>query len=115
MTTLVVQDGGTLLETVTRAESIESVEEGALIETPSDQVVIDSEGHTEIFEVDTPTLIETPISSGPRGGIGPEGPPGPEGRVSKAANNRLTRKEDGLYVLDDLMPDPLAHYTLARG
>jgi len=35
--------------------------------------------------------------------------------VSPAANNRLESRPDGLYVRDDLTPDPLAYYILAKG
>lgn len=34
--------------------------------------------------------------------------------VSQVANNRLQLLPDGLHVLDDLTPDPLAYYILAR-
>lgn len=36
-------------------------------------------------------------------------------RVSPQPNNRLTLLHDGLHVLDDLAPDPLAFYILAKG
>lgn len=35
--------------------------------------------------------------------------------ISKAADNRLERKPDGLYVRDRLDPDPVAYYLLSRG
>ena len=34
--------------------------------------------------------------------------------VSLQPNNRLQLNDDGLYVLDDFAPDPLAYYILAR-
>ena len=54
---------------------------------------------------------------------GPPGPPGPPGAgaggaplISADADNRLTTGSDaGLYVRDDLVPDPLAYYILAKG
>lgn len=57
---------------------------------------------------------------------GEQGPPGPPGRdapgaggaplISNDPSNRLTQgSDDGLYVLDDLAPDPLAYYILAKG
>lgn len=56
---------------------------------------------------------------------GPQGPPGPPGRdapgaggapiISADPDNRLKQGVDGgLHVLDDLTPDPLAYYILAR-
>lgn len=36
-------------------------------------------------------------------------------QVSASAANRLERRPDGLYVHDDLTPDPLAYYILAKG
>lgn len=35
--------------------------------------------------------------------------------ISKAEDNRLERKPDGLYVKDRLDPDPVAYYLLSRG
>lgn len=35
--------------------------------------------------------------------------------VSQAENNRIELKPDGLYVKDDLDPDPLPFYILAKG
>lgn len=54
--------------------------------------------------------------------LGEQGPPGPPGVgaegvpvISADQDNRLTRGADaGLYVRDDLIPDPLAYYILAR-
>ena len=38
-----------------------------------------------------------------------------QARISADALNRLTRgSDDGLYVSDDLAPDPLAYYILAK-
>ena len=34
--------------------------------------------------------------------------------ISKVADNRLERNPDGLYVSNDLLPDPLAYYILAK-
>jgi hypothetical protein len=45
----------------------------------------------------------------------PQGPPGPSAFISSDANNRLTHGSDaGLFVLDDLSPDPLAYYILSK-
>lgn len=35
--------------------------------------------------------------------------------VSLLQGNRIQRLGDGLYVTDDLSPDPLIHYILAKG
>lgn len=44
------------------------------------------------------------------------GPPGPGATVSEDPDNRLTRGSDeGLFVLDDLIPDPVVYYILAKG
>ena len=51
------------------------------------------------------------------------GDPGPPGAgsggaplISADADNRITTGSDsGLYVRDDLTPDPLAYYLLAKG
>lgn len=50
------------------------------------------------------------------GGQGPAGRNGVDGaQISQAPDNRLELKPDGLYVSDDLTPDPLAYYILAKG
>lgn len=57
---------------------------------------------------------------------GEQGPPGPPGKnapgagdaplISEDPDNRLTQGSDnGLFVRDDLIPDPLAYYILAKG
>lgn len=57
---------------------------------------------------------------------GEQGPPGPPGKdapgagdaplISEDLDNRLTQGSDnGLFVRDDLIPDPLAYYILAKG
>lgn len=49
---------------------------------------------------------------------GAQGPPGINGvdgaTISNKAKNRLTNEQDGLYVSDDLTPDPLAYYILSK-
>lgn len=43
------------------------------------------------------------------------GKDGAEASISTDQYNRLTRgTDDGLYVKDDLTPDPLAYYILAK-
>lgn len=45
----------------------------------------------------------------------PQGPPGPSAYISADASNRLTHGTDaGLFVQDDLTPDPLAYYILSK-
>lgn len=39
----------------------------------------------------------------------------PSVAISKAEDNRLEVKPDGLYVKDRLDPDPVTYYLLARG
>lgn len=63
------------------------------------------------------------VSDGERGAVivtaGAQGPPGKNGTgsgaaISKEKDNRLEQKPDGFYVRDDLVPDPLAYYILAK-
>lgn len=59
------------------------------------------------------------IAAGLRGAIGPPGldAPGADGSpiISADPDNRIKRGADGgLHVLDDLTPNPLAYYILAR-
>lgn len=69
------------------------------------------------LEPDAETLVVT---------VGEQGPPGPPGAnapgsdgspiISADPDNRITQGTDnGLYVRDDLTPDPLAYYILAKG
>ncbi|MBK3870973.1 hypothetical protein [Stutzerimonas frequens] len=69
------------------------------------------------LEPDAETVVVT---------AGEQGPPGPPGKdapgagdaplISEDPDNRLTQGSDnGLYVRDDLTPDPLAYYILAKG
>lgn len=52
-------------------------------------------GVVEVIEIGQPTSILDQISDEPL--------------------NRLVAKSDGFYVSDDLTPDPLAYYILAKG
>lgn len=77
-----------------------------VIEQATEIVTVDSES-TVSTDDSVPVVIETPIG---------QGPPGRDAMtVSAEANNRLQKKPDGLYVSDDFIPDPLAHYILAKG
>lgn len=68
------------------------------------------------------TVIETPavesqviVTAGAQGPAGRDGKDGIDGSsVSSKPKNRLTKEADGLYVSDDLLPDPLAYYILAK-
>lgn len=68
------------------------------------------------------TVIESPavepqviVTAGAQGPAGRDGKDGIDGSsVSNKPNNRLTKEADGLYVNDDLSPDPLAYYILAK-
>ena len=61
-----------------------------------------------------------PGPQGSAGAPGPQGVPGPQGKdgqthISADTPNRLRWGSDGgLYVPDDLVPDPLAYYILAK-
>lgn len=66
------------------------------------------------FGMASPTLaVETEMSTGLRGAPGKPGVGAAE--VSSDPNNRLEQRNDGLYVSNDLTPDPLAYYILAKG
>lgn len=68
------------------------------------------------------TVIESPavesqviVTAGAQGPAGRDGKDGIDGSsVSNKPKNRLTKEADGLYVSDDLLPDPLAYYILAK-
>jgi hypothetical protein len=51
-----------------------------------------------------------------RGIPGPPGPPSPDGApISSDTGNRATAGTDGgVFVRDDLVPDPLAYYILSK-
>lgn len=53
------------------------------------------------------------VAAGLRGATGKPGVDAAE--VSSDPNNRLEQRNDGLYVSNDLTPDPLAYYILAKG
>ena len=52
------------------------------------------------------------VAAGLRGAPGKPGVDAAE--VSADPNNRLEQRNDGLYVSNDLTPDPLAYYILSR-
>ncbi|WP_287030064.1 hypothetical protein [Pseudomonas sp. UBA6310] len=64
-----------------------------------------------------PAVVVAPGTQGPPGPPGPAAPGGGDTPlISEDPNNRLTKgADDGLYVSDDLIPDPLAFYILAKG
>ncbi len=57
-------------------------------------------------ESSAPVVNETPVA---------QGPPGPGAAISPDPDNRLTQRPNGLHVSNDLIPDPLAYYILAKG
>lgn len=94
----------TLFTEVVVTELIETVDESVILET-----------------IEVTDLIETPAEQGPRGRDGEDGKDGKDGKdgvdassISKKTNNRLTKEPDGLYVFDDLAPDPLAYYIISK-
>lgn len=66
--------------------------------------VVETTTTIETTEV-APVVIETPVA---------QGPPGPGATISPDPDNRLTQRPNGLHVSDDLIPDPLAYYILAK-
>lgn len=72
--------------------------------------IIETSSSTTVLETKVePTVIETAAKQGPPGKNGTDG-----SAVSKKEKNRITKETDGLYVSDDLTPDPLAYYILAK-
>ena len=76
---------------------------------------------TEMLEREVPTyemlLFSEQGPPGPPGPQGAAGAPGKDGQTHISADtpNRLRWGSDGgLYVPDDLAPDPLAYYILAK-
>ena len=79
---------------------------------------------TEMLEREVPTYEMLELAEqgppGPPGPQGVQGVPGPQGKdgqthISADTPNRLRLGSDGgLYVPDDLVPDPLAYYILAK-
>lgn len=88
----------TLFTEVVVTELIETVDESVILET-----------------IEVTDLIETPAEQGPRGRDGEAGKDGVDASsISEKPNNRLTKEPDGLYVFDDLAPDPLAYYIISK-
>lgn len=85
----------TLFTEVVVTELIETVDESVILET-----------------IEVTDLIETPAEQGPRGRDGKDGVDASS--ISEKPNNRLTKEPDGLYVFDDLAPDPLAYYIISK-
>lgn len=86
---------------------IEAVTITDLIVDSSIETVIETEG-AEVLLVASDVVLEVIESA-------PQGPPGPSAYISSDANNRLSRGSDaGLFVQDDLVPNPLAYYILSK-
>lgn len=88
------------------------VTEAALIVAPSSGLFTVAQSSVIGFSVPQTLNTQSLIATGMRG---------PKGDVALASistdpGNRLTEGSDGkLYVSDDLNPDPLAYYILAKG
>lgn len=106
----------------------------------STKIVVTTEADTKVFTTTEQlpvTVIEsaavesqiiaTAGAQGPAGRDGKDGIDGEDGKdgkdgkdgidgspVSNKPKNRLTKEADGLYVSNDLSPDPLAYYILAK-
>jgi len=89
----------------------------AICSDPEVLIVESGVEYAVALEPDAETIVVT---------AGEQGPPGPPGKsapgsgdaplISEDPSNRLTQGSDnGLYVRDDLIPDPLAYYILAKG
>lgn len=81
--------------------------------TDSVELIVVPDTSIELVTVAEPTVHVLEV-----GGQGPPGPPGDGNAtalVSTDASNRLRTGTDAkLYVPDDLTPDPLAYYILAK-
>ena len=80
----------------------------------STNIVVTTEADVTVIEIPAaePQVIVTAGTQGPAGRDGKDGVDG--SKVSNKPKNRLTKEEDGLYVSNDLLPDPLAYYILAK-
>lgn len=80
----------------------------------STNIVVTTEADVTVIETPAvePQVIVTAGAQGPAGRDGKDGIDGSS--VSNKPKNRLTKEADGLYVNDDLSPDPLAYYILAK-
>lgn len=94
------------------AKTIAHVEQLAVVvESSAPRTAV---AHTEQFAV----VVTDDESGAVIVTAGAQGPPGKNGidgaAVSRKDKNRLTNESDGFYVSDDLTPDPLAYYILAK-
>ena len=90
----------------------------------STKIVVTTEADVNVVTTEQlpVTVIESPavepqviLTAGAQGPAGRDGKDGIDGsKVSAKPKNRLTKEEDGLYVSNDLLPDPLAYYILAK-
>lgn len=87
-----------------------------VVTTEADTKVVTTTEQLPVTVVESPAVetqvIETAGAQGPAGRDGKDGIDG--SAVSNKPKNRLTKEADGLYVSNDLSPDPLAYYILAR-
>ena len=86
----------------------------------AEQVVEEGQNGLATYEMLELAEQGPPGPPGPPGPQGVQGVPGPQGKdgqthISADTPNRLRWGSDGgLYVPDDLAPDPLAYYILAK-
>ena len=95
-----------------------------VVSPAADAVVVRKNGGTTFVSQPQRTSVfvvrGVPGLPGPAGPQGVQGVPGPQGKdgqthISADTPNRLRWGSDGgLYVPDDLTPDPLAYYILAK-
>lgn len=80
-----------------------------LIETTKDEVVMVVDSVTEVVDINVTTSVESLI-------LNLEDKPNTSTDVAVSAleYNRLEKKPDGLFVLDNLVPDPLSYYILSK-
>lgn len=86
---------------------INHAEPVTVVEVAQRSAVINNHESIEVVDVnETVAVVMSPATQGPPGISGAQ--------VSSAPNNRLEGRPDGLYVSDELTPDPLAYYILAK-
>lgn len=109
---LTADDNARIVETSSQSVTvIERVQEAP-------NLIITAEDGARVIETSSQPLAVIERVSEPPSIIITAGQQGPAGRdamkVSSKPLNRINIEPDGLYVKDDLTPDPLAYYILAR-
>ena len=87
-----------------------------VVTTETDVNVVTTTGQLPVTVIESPAAEpQVIVTAGAQGPAGRDGKDGIDGSsVSNKPKNRLTKEADGLYVSDDLSPDPLAYYILAK-